>query len=270
VKLAISNIAWNVDEQSRMVDILRGKQVSGIEIAPTMVWPEWRGASVESAAEVHRLMQAEGFTVPALQAILFGRPDLKVFGSEEERRRLLKHLSTVAELARVLGARVLVFGSPRNRDPGDLTNQQAFHAAVSFFRSAGEVVSRSDVRICIEPNPEAYNCRFVTNWRQAEALVRAVNHPGFRLHLDSGCIYMAGDDPVEAIFTCADIMAHFHISEPELSDFRTPVIAHARIGTAIAASGYNGWLSIEMRRSSNPLESVTMAVERVREWYPVE
>ena len=76
-------------------------------------------------------------------AILFGKPELRIFGPEPVRQATLDHLGRVAELAAALGARALVFGSPRNRDRGVLTPDEAFTHAVDFFRGAGSDLLRS-------------------------------------------------------------------------------------------------------------------------------
>jgi sugar phosphate isomerase/epimerase len=204
-----------------------------------------------------------------LQAILFGKPELKVFGDDESRRDLINHLSLTISLASSLGARVLVFGSPRNRDRGELSTEDAMSQAEGFFREVGDLAERAGVKVCMEPNPEAYNCNFVTRWSEAVELVRRVDHPGFGLHLDSGCIHMAGDDAVEAIKTSIDLINHFHISEPQLSGFSSPQVDHARIGRALGESGYAGWVSIEMRRSDVPLEGLADAIRLVQEAYPI-
>ena len=119
MKLAVSNIAWNQEEDAQITDLLRKLRVQGIEIAPTRIWPSWNGASAATAAPVAEEFKSAGFSIPALQAILFDKPELKVLGSKESQSALLKHLALVADLAEVLGAKTLVFGSPKNRDPGE-------------------------------------------------------------------------------------------------------------------------------------------------------
>ena len=49
----------------------------------------------------------------------------------------------------------------------------------------------------MEANPPEYGADFVTRAAEAIELVKAVNHPGFRLHLDTGCMTLA-NDPVAA------------------------------------------------------------------------
>jgi sugar phosphate isomerase/epimerase len=269
MKLAVSNIAWQDAEQPAVFELLRYSGVSGIEVAPTRLWPDWQGADAVTAEVVRDKFAQIGFEIPALQAILFGKPELKLFSDDESQQQLIDHLSLTIVLARSLGARVLVFGSPRNRQRGELSMQEAMSQAEGFFRKIGHLAEQAGVKVCIEPNPQDYHCNFITRWNEAAELVRCVDHPGFGLHLDSGCIHMAGDDAAEAIKTTIDLINHFHISEPKLSGFSSPQIDHLRIGQALAKAGYAGWVSIEMRRPEIPLQGLADAIKLVKEAYPV-
>ena len=59
-------------------------------------------------------LNAEGFVVPSMQALLFGTQGLHVF-DEGSHAKLVTHLSHVARIGQILGARAAVFGSPRQR-----------------------------------------------------------------------------------------------------------------------------------------------------------
>jgi D-psicose/D-tagatose/L-ribulose 3-epimerase len=267
MKLAVSNIAWNQEEDAQITDLLRQLGVNGIEIAPTRIWPSWNGASAGTAASVAEEFKSAGFSIPALQAILFDKPDLRVFGSQESQSALLEHLALVADLAEALGAKTLVFGSPKNRDRGNLSQQQAFESAAQFFVQAGEICHQRGVQLGLEPNPTVYQCNFMTRWQEILEMVEEVAHPGIGVHLDTACISLEGDDVVAAINACEGKICHFHVTEKNLGDFANPEIDHGLIGKALKDSGYDRWISIEMRRSENPQKSITEAVRYVTGYY---
>ncbi len=267
MRLSVSNIAWNKEEDESVFDLLQHHNADGVEVAPTRLWPNWAGMTHQSATAVRALYADLGFAIPALQAILFDRPELKVFGNASEQDALLEHIDNVATIGALLGARALVFGSPRNRDPGERTAAQAHSEAVEFFFRAAERCHAQGVQLCLEPNPKVYDCRFMTHWQEVRAVVDDVGHAGLGIHLDTACIMLEGDNVIEAINDCAGRIAHFHISEPELADFSDPKIDHASIGHALRQINYDGWLSIEMRRSTDPLVSIDDALGRVATWY---
>lgn len=267
MKLAFSNIAWDAAEESQVLDILSEAQISGLEIAPTKLWPNWDGATAIAARQIGEQYRKAGFIVPALQAILFDRPNLTLFGDHAVRAALLEHIETVADIAAGLGARTLVFGAPRNRDPGNLSPEDAMTAAVSVFRKAGALCAAHGVWLGIEANPPIYECRFITRWFEAAELVRRCDSPGVRLHLDAACTALAGDDLAEAVAATADILAHVHISEPQLGSFENPHVDHIGFGMALRRAGYDGWCSVEMRRSGNPLTALRHAVAFAKSCY---
>jgi sugar phosphate isomerase/epimerase len=267
VKLSVSNIAWDAADEAAVLARLHALGVAGVEVAPTKLWPDWRGASPESARAFARSLRERGFVVPALQSILFGYPQLQVFGDAASRAALLDHLERVAALAQAFGARVLVFGSPKNRDPGELAPELAFERAAELFHAAGQRCERWGTSLCLEPNPPQYACRFMTSFRDVARMVEHVGHPAVRIHLDVACMELAGDDAALAIAACAGRIAHFHVTEPDLGDFVAPRMPHAAIGRALRATGYEGFVSIEMRRGADPVASIERAVLHTRASY---
>lgn len=267
MKIAVSNIAWDPADEAGVFGILSQMRITGVEVAPTKLWGGWDGATAFAAKQVRSALADAGFVIPALQSILFGRPDLKLFGTDAQRAALLDHIGHVAELAAEMGARTLVFGSPRNRDPGGLSLGEAMEAAVLVLREAGARCARQGVWLGIEANPPAYDCRFITRWYEAAELVRRCDSPGIRLHLDSACTALAQDDLAEAVAETADILAHVHISEPQLGAFDTLQVDHARFGAALRRAGYDGWCSVEMRRSDDPLAAVRRAAAIAKSFY---
>lgn len=255
MRFAYSNIAWSPPEDPAVLALLRQNGITGIEIAPTKLWPDWIGATPAAAREAKTRLADAGFTVPALQAVLFGRPNAKLFdptGADEFVDRLIE----VATLAAAFGAPVVVLGAPRQRDRGGLTVEQAFEHAVPLLRRLAGAYADAGCCLCVEPNPVSYGCNFITDASQGAALVRAVDHPGFGLHLDAAGMHLAGDDLPMLWPELGPLVRHYHISEPELAGFSAPRVPHARNLATLRDAGYSGWCSVEMREPSEPLARV--------------
>lgn len=267
MKLAVSNIAWTDADHEGAVSILRNHRVQGIEVAPTRLWPAWANMSVDSAEHVRKAFGETGFQIPAMQSLLFGLAHLNVFGDDTMKSALLSHFERLFPVAQALGVRTLVFGSPRNRDRSYLTDTEATVQAVDFFRRAAHRAHSHGLTLCLEPNPPQYGANFVTGWREALALVDAVNTPGFGLHLDTGCIHMNRDDPAQAIRECGDAICHLHVSEPQLAGFSSPAVDHHSAARSLRDIGYEGWISIEMRCGEAPLAMLDEALGFVTDTY---
>ena len=259
-QLSISNIAWESCDEEAILKLLKAKGVQGIEIAPTKIWPNWQDITSENLRRYRDKLHSQGFQIPALQAILFGYSDYKIFGSTLEQQNTLKHLRLVSDIAAELGAKVIVLGAPRNRDRGELDETQAFAIAIDFFQEIGEYCAAQNTCLCIEPNPPTYACNFITNSQEGSRLVRAVNSAGFGLHLDAAGMHLANENLESALRKNIDILHHFHISEPNLGNFAKPVVNHREIALTLRNLKYSNWVSIEMRSNPNnsfePVETV--------------
>lgn len=249
----MSNIAWRAEEEEAVRSVLVQTGITGVELAPTMVWPDPLAVSEAEARAYRAQWEDLGISVVALQALLYGRPELTLFDDEERRRATLEHLKAMARLGGFLGVRPLVFGSPRNRRRGDLELEQAMEIAERFFRAAGEVAHENGTCLCLEPNPPQYGCDFVVDSASALELVQRVDHPGFGIHLDTAAMLLAGDSPAEAVEACRSSVFHFHASEVFLAPLGEPCqdqhpVDHAACAAALRAVGYQGVVSVEMVR----------------------
>lgn len=264
MRLAVSNIAWLDTDEPVILSLLRHHGISGIEVAPTRFWPDWSGATPSAARAIRRRLADEAFEVPSLQAIFFAKPDLSLFG---DRTTFVDHVRRVADLATELGARILVFGAPKNRDRGALGPDVAFGRAVEVLHRCGADCAARGVKLCIEPNPPAYGCNFVNQSHEGLKLVHAVDSPGFGLHLDSGGLTLAGEDLALAITDAGRSLAHFHVSEPNLAPIVPASVDHAMVGRTLRQIGYDGWCAIEMRRADDPVAALSRSIEHARHCY---
>lgn len=244
IRLAVSNIAWKGDDHASRLALARSCGAEGVELAASLLWEEPAKATPAQRSEARRVVSDAGLSVVGLHALTFTRPDLKVFGTDAERAALKDYLRAMGELCRDLGGRTMVFGSPTARRRGSLPADEALSRAADFFRSVAEDLSGS--QLLIEPLAPA-ETDFIVTSDEGAALVRRVNHPSFALELDGRAMAETGGD--YAAFTRhKDLLRHVQTSDPGLTEPGTQGIDHGPIGSALRASGYSGWLTLEMRR----------------------
>ena len=247
MNLAFSNLAWPADEDALILPRLPEHGFPFLEVAPTRLWADPLAQDADEVAAARASIESAGLRVVALQSLLFQRPELQLFGDADARRGLHDHLVGMARLASRLGATRLVFGSPGNRRRGDLPVEQADEIAVDVFARLGSVAADLGVCFCIEANPTAYNCDYLTDAVASTAFVRAVDSPGVRLHLDTACMALAGDDAPERVRAGADVLAHVHASAPQLGAVGPGgPVDHDVMAAALRAVDYDGHVSVEM------------------------
>ncbi len=248
MNLAVSSIAWTNEEEADVASILQSMGVHYVELAPTKLWEDPTVATLEDALKVVEWWRQYDISVVAFQSMLFARPDLKIFQDEANRKECEEYLKKFIKLAGMMGVRKMVFGSPKNRQRGDMTVADATVIATDFFRSLGEVAAAENVVLCIEPNAPQYACDFVTKASEGAELVRSVGNNGFGLHLDTACMALAGDDIKHSILDNKDILEHFHISSPMLEQVeKRDDVDHQAAAEALREIAYDKIISIEMR-----------------------
>lgn len=270
-RLCVSQLGWQNPFDRNVLELLRDEGVQALEVTPSKLIDGWQDATSDRATAFAADMRAGyGLEVSAFQAIFYGVDGIHVFYPYEARLKLCDHTERVARFAAAMGARVLVFGAPRLRDPGDLSDDDALNHAVPVFRELARICHAQGVTLGIEANPADYGCRFITHAAQAAALVERVEHPGLRIHLDTGGMILNREDVPNFMARWGRFVCHVHISEPHLADFSPPSPAHQQIATALANYGYRGDVSIELLarpEDQDPCQKIKTAIDAVRRIY---
>lgn len=267
MKLSVSNIAWENSELEEHLKLLRALGCDGVELAPSCIWPEPVEASLEERNRVRGLIQDNGLEVTAFHALLYTRPDLQLFKDKRGRQATVDYLKQLAQLCADLRGKALIFGSPKSRMRGDRDYEECLEWAAEAFREVAEEGKGLGVVLCIEPLPPK-EADFIRNSGEGMALVRRVNHPNFGLHLDAKAMVEAGENFEAAFQRYGREIWHFHVGDPGLSPPGSTGVDHSRIGKALRRSGYNRYVSIEMRRGFGlSREVISRSVEYVRACY---
>jgi len=205
--------------------------------------------------------------IPALHALLFTRPDLYLFGEQTIREQTIVYLKKLIQLAGSLSVPVLVYGSPVSRKIGERSYETCYGIAVDIFRDLGKEAEKYNTYFCIEPlGPSESD--FIRTADEAARLIADVGEPHFSLHLDARAMANAGENFETILRKYARMLKHFHVGDPGLAPPGSTGFDHHPICDAIAASGYNGFISIEMKRGFGDSKRVIAdAVSYVRQCY---
>ena len=265
-KLAVSNIAWT-DSNEKVFKLLSDIGVSGVEVAPGKVAGGWEGLDVKSMQAYRTLCADFGLVIPSFQAFLFGKPELQLLGDEKSFVAFTNHMKFIAELAQTAGAKVLVYGAPKNRLLLEHSYDDGMAIAEERLAVLADICWDFEVSIGLEAVPAIYGGEIIKSYKESAAIVKAVNHPGLVFHLDTGCTFLNDESVTEAINQTSDIIRHFHISQPKLTDFSDNAKYHAEAAIILNKMNYAGWLCIEMLQTDAPLNSIQIAVDFVRNQY---
>lgn len=257
MRLSISNIAWTSDNDKLMYGKMKEFGFSGLEIAPTRIFPENPYEKLDEARDWSRQLKAEyGFCVPSMQSIWYGRTEM-IFGTHDERKALVDYTKKAVDFANVIGCKNLVFGCPRNRN---MPENAEFEIAVEFFKEIGDYAFSKGTVIGMEANPPIYNTNFVNYTKEAIKLIDEVDSKGFRLNFDMGTVVCL-EESLNILDGKSDLINHVHISEPGLKPIQARK-SHAELAEMLRRADYQGFVSVEMGKCDE-LSVVCEAMEYV-------
>ncbi|MBB0025676.1 MULTISPECIES: sugar phosphate isomerase/epimerase [Ralstonia] len=260
MRISISNIAWDPSDDDDVATLLHRYQVDAIDIAPGKYFADVAVATSSEILAVREAWNQRGIDILGMQALFFGRSGLNLFDVSSQ-ADMLAHLAHVCRIAEGLGARSLVFGSPKCRDRGALDEDTINAISTDFFRRAGDVAGRHGATLCLEPNPVRYGCNFMTTTKEAAEVVQRVNHPAVRLHLDTGTITINGEAPLQTLRQYGALVGYAHVSEPDLAPLGLTATNHAGLAEAIRGARISA-ISIEMlTKPEVRLESIEHALD---------
>ena len=260
MRLAISNIAWDLAEDGAVASLLSRYDIDAIDVAPAKFFPNPMEADSSDILSLKESWEASGIEITGMQALLFGTTGFSLFGPPRVQEAMLNHLDAVCRIASELGATRLVFGSPKSRDRSSLTDDVSSEIAVTFFRKLGGIAASRGVEICLEPNPSSYGSNFMMGADDTAAIVREVAHPAIWMQLDTGALTINAEDPREVIEKHAAIIGHVHASEPHLIPLGDGGANHREVASALSTALPSVIVTIEMLPKSN--EPHLAAIER--------
>lgn len=266
MKLSISNIAWPHANEFEILEYLTSTHVSGIEIAPSRIWPDFRLIDTRSRTEYTRKIHDYGLTICSMHSLYYGQNDMSIFGSPSQQERFSDFTMRLIELASDMEIPRMVMGSPTIRDQGELGYQDALEQAAEILRPLADYAESCGTRILIEAL-SLDETRFINSHKESLILIKYVNSRGFGLHLDAKAI-SSEEEELEDIFAeCAGQIEHFHVNEKGLGGFEQPMLAHDRMAACLKNINYNEYVSIEMRQLPSYMDSIKNAVNFVSSVY---
>ena len=248
IRLGICNELFEGWEFGDVCRTVKSMGYDGLEIAPFTLAARITDLSASKRRELRAKVENAGLKTIGLHWLLartegfyLTTPDAKV------RAATGAYLLALAEATRDLGGSLMVFGSPKQRDllPG-VSREHAFDYAAEVFEEIMPAIGDMGIDLCIEPlAPSETN--FLNTCAAAAALIERVNHPNFKLHMDvkaqsseEGCTVP------ELITLYAAGAGHFHAQDVNLRGPGMGDVDFRPIMGALAKSGYDRWVSVEV------------------------
>ena len=246
MNLSISNIAWNISEDENVSKILNKYNVNYIDIIPVKYFPE-KKITKKKILKIKNYWLKKKIKISSLQSLLYNTKNLNIFTFDKyTNNSILVYLEKIMKIANGLGAKIIIFGSPKNRDKGNLSKKQVLLKSTNFFRILGNLSLKYNLKVCLEPNPTIYNCNFMTNTIETVEIIKATNHKSIKLNLDLGALQVNNENLKNILKDYNNLIEYVHISEPYLKPINIKTNDYENIINLIYEFCPNITCSIEM------------------------
>jgi sugar phosphate isomerase/epimerase len=221
----------------------------GLEIAPFTLAESPERIDAEEARRLRRIVESSGLVVTGLHWLLVKPGGLSVTTPDAAvRRRTLEVVTRLIGLCAELGGKVLVHGSPKQREvhAGE-THAIALARLQEFLADVAEVAAAMDVVYCIEPL-SARETSLINTVAEAAALVRAIDRPSLRTMIDCSA---AGQSESQSVPELIDswlptgLVAHIQVNDPNRRAPGQGEMRFAPIFAALRRHGYAGTVAVE-------------------------
>ncbi len=257
MKLAICNETFQDWPFDKAFAFARECGYTGIEFAPFTINKNAYDISAEKRAEVRKQAEGAGLEPIGLHWLLAFTEGYYLTSPEADvRKRTGEYLAELARLCRDLGGSVLVLGSPvqRNLLPG-VSHDQAMEYAADVVKQAIPVMADCGVTLALEPlGPQEGD--FLRTAELGIQLAEMIDSPNCRLHLDVKAMSSEDKPIVDIIRDSKDWTEHFHANDANKRGPGMGDIDFVPILRELKATGYDGWVSVEVFDYEPGIESL--------------
>lgn len=238
-----------------------------VEIAPFSFADRVGDISAAKRAEIRKQAEDAGLEVIGLHWLLAKTTGLHLTTADgATRAATARYLEELARACADLGGKILVFGSPAQRNLEDgVSREQALEHAIEVFEQALPTCAERGVTIALEPLT-TMETNFINTCEEACQIIHRVNHPNLKLHQDVKAMLGAEQQPLpDVIHEFARETVHFHANDSNLLGPGMGETDYVPIFRALLETGYEGYVSVEVfDYSPGPDEIARISIETMR------
>lgn len=269
MKFAICNEQYGGWSFPRVCEHVASCGYDGVELAPFVFHEDPGQLSLKDARQIRATAGAAGLEVVGFHWLLASPKGLHLTTADDAiRARTAAFLQHLVRLCAESGGRVMVFGSPKQRDLKPGTGyDDAFQRGVQVCRAVCEVAGNLGVTLAMEPLGPA-ETNFLVYIDETLRFIEAVDHPACSLHLDVKAMVQEATPVPDLIRAHGPTAAHFHANDANLRGPGFGETDFVPIGEALRDAAYDGYVSIEVFDDTvDPVETATRGLAYLKDTF---
>ena len=183
-KLSISLLALkDFSKLDEFLNLIKKNNIKHIELPITKILPNYELNKKKIKIFLKKISKYE-IKISSLQAIFYK----KKFNILEvkDHKKIVKHLTKIILIAKLLKTKNIIFGSPKNRVRRNISNKDAFKIFKSLLNKIRIELIKNDIIFCIEPNSRHYGCDFILNSLDALEFIHYSKIKNLAINFDTG------------------------------------------------------------------------------------
>jgi sugar phosphate isomerase/epimerase len=247
IKFSICN---EVFENWAIGDVFKFVQETGydgVEIAPFTLNETVAEISPEQRRAIRQQAEQLGLEIVGLHWLLVSPKGLYINHPDEKVRKATQdYLIQLIHFCGDLGGKRMVVGSPKQRNVMENHSfEETWKWTTEVFDTCMPTAEERGVVLCIEPL-DAEQTNFINTAAEGVRLVEEVDHPNFRLMLDTKATIAQGKVMEEEIRTYSRYLVHIHANDVNARGPGFGDVDFAPIAAALKDVDYQGYVSVEV------------------------
>jgi D-psicose/D-tagatose/L-ribulose 3-epimerase len=249
VKIALCNEVIREMEFAAQCNYAATLGYDGLELAPFTLDENPHLLTSSARAHLRQCAADAGIEITGLHWLLVTPPGLSINSKDSSvRQRTVDVIRGLIDLCADLGGRVLVHGSPTQRNvSSDDKPSDAWLRARDCFAAASKQAESAKVLYCIEPlSPGDTN--FINTVAEAVRMIDAIGSPALRTMIDSRAASQAESVPVAEVierWLPTGKVCHIHVNDSNRRGPGQGSVEFTPIFSALFRQRYSGVVSVE-------------------------
>jgi sugar phosphate isomerase/epimerase len=249
MNLSVSNLAWDHKDINNVLGILQKNGITKIEGVLSKI-NKWDLISQIELEDFKNSLDSFGVDMGSIQSIFYG---VEV-DSLNNKSEIINHINKLIEFSKILGYKVLVFGSP------NLRNGFNNESVVDVLNEVDKLLSENDIVMCIEPNSKIYNGEYFHTITEIVDFLSSNNFTNIKTMVDTHNLILEGEEPIEMVGKYYDYIHHIHISENKLSPLSN-LDFHKKFSEKLKSLNYENIITYELLPCDNLEEQIKIFTE---------